>query len=138
MKFIRLYISVLVLGLSIQASANNNPLMRNCRLTGGEFYAVAMNGDTIGFCKYGVAMIDALSILQTTSSEYVSTASQLALGNGANCENHGQLLVYPDIENAEFFACRFPDGSWLEINTMHNGANSANNAGLVQALKTRF
>lgn len=123
---------------SIQALAQN-PLIHYCNLTSGTFHAIEIDGDQVGYCRYGSAMIDALSILETTTGQRQSQASSQALGSGASCEDvGGQVLNGTDLEGHSFSICRFDDASSLQTSTLAGGSGAAENAGLVQALQTRF
>jgi len=131
--------ALFILGVSFQASAAN-PLIHFCALTHGSFRAaVANDGDQVGFCQYGSAVIDAQSILDVTTGNQSSSAVQSALSEGSSCEDAGgSVLPAKDLEDHEFSICQFGDGSSLEVSTLQNGVGSGSNAHLVKALKTRF
>jgi putative hemolysin len=135
MKFFALFI----LGVSLQASAAN-PLMHFCALTHGSFRAAVVDdGDQVGFCQFGSAIIDAQSILSITTENNASSAAQAALNEGASCDDAGgSVLPAKDLEGHEFSICQFGDGSSLEVSTLQHGVDSGSNAHLVKALKTRF
>ncbi len=131
------WISLLTLVISVQSFASN-PLIHACNQTGGQFHALQIGDDQVGFCKYGSALIDSLSVLDITSGQRTSTAAALALSEGSDCADSGEFLAVQDLEGIAFSICRFDDGSAIEVNTLQSGANSSGNAKLVHALKMRF
>lgn len=131
------WISFLVFAFSVQAFANN-PLIHYCKITGGEFHVVEASGNEIPMCRYGSAMIDALSVLETTAGLRETTAAKLVLSEGAKCADTGNVLPSKDLEGNPFSLCRFKDGSSLETKTLAGGINSSENTQLIQALQMRF
>jgi hypothetical protein len=131
------WISLFIFAVSIPSFASN-PLIHACNLTGGAFHVLQIDDDQVGFCKYGPALIDSLSVLEITSDQRTSTAAKLALSAGSDCADSGDFVSAQDLEGVPFSICRFSDGSSLEIKTLQSGADSSSNAKLVHALKMRF
>ncbi len=122
------------------AAFAQNPQIRICRVTEGEFQAVDIPGDQIGLCHYQNSFIDAVSILTVTSGENQSLAIQALFGsNTDSCEAAGaQTVAGQDLEGNQFQLCLFQDQSLIELNTLITTATGASNAGLVKAIQTRF
>jgi hypothetical protein len=117
-----------------------NPQIRVCKLTGGVFHSIRTSDDEIGFCQYKSALIDAVSILETTSNEPKSAAVEAFESSPiANClEAQATSVKGEDVEGRSFDLCVFDDGSSIGRETLMSGKNSADNADLVKALKIRF
>jgi hypothetical protein len=116
-----------------------NPLIHYCNLTYGEFHTVKMNSDQVGFCEYGSAVIDALSIFATTTGQSDSMAAQAAQAAGSSCADaNGNIVAAEDLNGQQLQICLFADGSALEVNTLQLGALAPANRPMIQALQTRF
>lgn len=133
MKFLGLF----VLFFSLSAFAEN-PLMRACDLTDGEFHAVELENDQFGFCIYGSAMMDSFTILDQIFHSSKTLAAE-AFEDGLSCEEaNGYEVVGTDLEGLNFEICRFSDGSMIESETLQAGPQSVANTGLVKALQTKI
>lgn len=132
---------ILVLMTLLTSSAfASNPLIRTCNVTGGEFHVVIVNGQAHGICRFGKAAIDALSLLEATSSERVSeSVMSFEKTAGGSCEDfQGVVLEIHDLDGKPFDICRFYDRSFIEVNTLEKGPQSPDNQALLQAVQTRF
>lgn len=120
------------------SSFASNPQIRTCNTTGGVFHSAHLSGDQVGFCIYGAAMMDSVSLLEVTTTSYKKSAV-LAFEAGLNCSAAGgSEISVNDLEGHQFDVCLFSDSSIVELNTLIAGPNSSANAGLVQALETRY
>ncbi|MEZ0391920.1 MAG: hypothetical protein ACAH59_06880 [Pseudobdellovibrionaceae bacterium] len=133
MKFLGLL--TFLLGFSAFA---NNPQIRTCRITGGEFHAVRALNDEFGFCTYESAMMDSISLLLVTTSSQKTLAVQ-AFESGLQCsQSQGSVVRGEDLENKKFDLCVFSDESLVELGTLQAGPNASANTGLMKALQMRF
>ena len=127
-----------ILLFSFSAFANN-PQQRACRLTGGEFHALQIEADQVGFCVYGTSMLDSISIMQSAESGQVSRAVVEFNDPSNSCEVGGGVEKQgKDLEGREFQICVFDDHSAVELQTMLGGADAPCNSELVKALKIRY
>lgn len=133
------------LGLSILFVSSiclaHNPMEHACHFSGGDFHAIATADDQIGFCQYGNAYIDSLSVLEAVanSTETIAVKVVKSSSNVVTCEQvGGQAIKGQDLEGFNFDLCQFKDGSLLERRTLQAGANSEFNAGLLFGLSARY
>lgn len=131
------FLGVLVLFISLSALAEN-PQLHACRLTSGTFHVIALEDDEFGFCEYGSAMMDSYSIFDSIFDSHQSIAVE-AFSASLDCtEAQGYLIRGTDLEGKIYEICRFSDDSMIENETLLAGPGSADNAQLVNALKSEF
>jgi hypothetical protein len=130
-----IFFSLFLGSLSVWAQ---NPLIRTCRLTQGQFLAIPFPGDQVAFCRYGEALIDALSIYKLSDLQGKSLAVSRFEASAANrCEDVQAVFVSTiDDRGRSFELCRFSDDSWIELPTLQRGPRHVLNQGLVRALQT--
>ena len=133
-----LVLSSLLFG-SLTAFAQNS-LIRACRLTQGQFFAVPIPGDEVAFCQYGEAAVDASSILKLSTSKSRSLAvAFFKAGPFQTCESaQAENLTTLDMDGRTFDICQFSDDSLMEQSTLQRGPQHPLNRGLVKALETHF
>ncbi len=137
MKIIRL-IALLSFGFAAQAFAHN-PQIHFCQLSGGLFHEIEVKGDQVGYCQFGTAYIDAVSLLKVTTDQGSTTATLAAMGGANYCASAGGEVVQgQDFIGAPFELCFFQDGSSIEVMTLAHGPTSSQNALMIQALSTRY
>ncbi len=131
-------IGLMILFLSFSAFANN-PQIRSCRLTGGNFQSLQIEADQVGFCVYGSSMIDSISVMQSAESGKVSQAIAEFNRSANSCEFAGGFeKQVQDLEGQGFQICTFDDHSAIEMQTMLKGADAPSNSLLTTALKVRY
>jgi hypothetical protein len=129
---------LIVFIFSLSAFANN-PQERACRLTGGLFHAVHMDSDQVGFCAYGPAFMDSLSIMDMASLGKASAAVQAFKMSPTSCDEvSGTEKNVTDLEGDSFRVCAFDDLSAVEVQTLEMGPAAPENAALVKALQVRY
>jgi hypothetical protein len=119
--------------LSTLSFASNNPLMRVCRVSGGEFIGISIEQDEIPFCRYGQAMMGSEALLRAQDAElslaYQSYALQAAVG-APTCELAGAIGHEANGQTL----CEFRDGTWIELKTLSRGRRAPENESLENAL----
>lgn len=134
-------ISTIIFLVSFNAMAAQNPLMRACRVTYGQFWLVKITEpkeDTIPFCLYGKARISALSILEKmdgtlteAANAYLATASDEV----SSCSEAGaKKITAREFDGTPTKICYFSDDSFIGTETLFRGANSSLNNTLNSAL----
>lgn len=131
-------IGFLVFFITLTALAQN-PLIRVCNTTGGQFHEIYFSDDQVGFCQYELAMIDSETMLQSASFGVPSLAVEALFSSSDTCAlADGDLKQGVDATNAQFYFCEFRDGSMIELSTLKAGSDSPSNSKLVDALSIRF
>lgn len=123
--------------VSVLAFAREPYFARQCRLSQGQYWVVAVPGDKIGLCRLGEAVIlsDSLALHQEGQNQK-AVEVYLSNMNKGNCSAYSaQTLVGVDTENQEFTLCRFNDGSAIGLETLKAGSSAIENSILNNALK---
>ena len=121
-------------------AANNNPLMRTCRLEQGLFWIVYSEGQELPLCFFGSAAIgaEALFGFKTGTGNYLSVRVYKE-NSGATCEQLGATTVSgQDSKKVSYEVCQFRDGSLIEKQTLLRGRGAAANSGLDQSLSSVY
>jgi hypothetical protein len=130
-----LIIGVLFFSLSALA---HNPQIHICNVTEGKFQALQLGSDQVGFCQYGSAFVDAVSLMKVTSNESTTLAIRaLEAGPASSCEEVSAMdFGASNLEGTPYEICKFEDDSYVELSTLQNGLSA--NAKLSKAVSTRF
>ncbi len=125
--------------ISLNAYAQN-PQIKACINTGGQFHVINTNTDQFGFCQYGNALIDSISMLMFNSDHAKTLAVEAfeatAFDSVRNCEQvNGTEVSGTDADSDSFQLCFLADSSSIEMKTLRAGYRANVNKGLVQALK---
>ncbi len=127
---------------STQIFAFSNPQIRLCRVTGGQFWSLDIDypsPDNMGFCRYGQAMIDTISLIE--HREYaLGTKAMVAyyitkISPFASCDEAGGILTAGyDSEGQRTQLCSFSDNSHVKSSTLLKGWSHPSNKALNKAL----
>jgi hypothetical protein len=118
--------------LSLNVFASQNPQIRVCRISQGNFEVFDIGTDEIGHCNLGKASIDTISLMQIRFEGEKSLAVQ-ALEFG----DRGCAFEVVDGVNNEHTRelCLYRDGSSIELETLKKGPNHIDNRRLMAILK---
>ena len=130
---------LVILGLvSVQAFSQANPQIRVCQTNSGSFWALFVEDDNIGFCRYGNSLMDSMSFINYFYNETQTMAMKAFLAsNGATreCSEVGAESVSGLDSNGRFWSlCRFQDQSTISELTLFMGYHSTFNQELREAL----
>ncbi len=144
-------VRVLLLALSMMFAssafaANNNPLMRACRIEAGQFWILKTEANAeLVMCYFNNAGIGAFSLFQFKSNQGVSKAIQAyktrksSAARGGVCGSFGATLVQgSDTEGQTFNVCRFSDESLIEETTLWLGPGAGGHGALDRALSSTY
>ncbi|MBC7743153.1 MAG: hypothetical protein H7061_13215 [Bdellovibrionaceae bacterium] len=120
--------------ISFFAQANSNPQMRECRIRGGEFLAVAVNDDQVGLCQLGSAYIGAIDLMLVVNKEGMPKSVEMYTNGMKKCDPLGKAKTVSTLEGRELQVCFFDDGSAIGLATLHSGMDAPENSRLNQAL----
>ena len=125
-------IFVLIFISALAAYATNNPQIRACNVTGGQFFSVfTEEQDQLGLCRYGEALIGSIDILN--KDETVTLSIENYRAGIRDCETFNLTLL--KTFNGEYIlACRYNDGSVIDIETLKTGYTNERNDLLNKAL----
>jgi hypothetical protein len=133
-------IAILLVGQSVLA--NSNPQMRTCRMNLGQFWTLNIEVpkmDNIGFCRYGIEMIDSISFMNYAFNNSVSKSLDAFLDTEDmahdSCSDAGaDLITGKDSYNSDTELCVFSDYSFIKKSTLIKGWNHPHNIDLTSAL----
>lgn len=128
--------ALVMLSSTIAFANNNNPMMRVCRLSEGQFWIVqnVADGKDIPLCVLGSAAIGAETLMQYSFKNSVPHAVNYYKRGGQTCVGTTRLEA-KDSEGQSWRLCRFADGSIIERTTLEAGVGAPENAALNQALQ---
>ncbi|MBC7464775.1 MAG: hypothetical protein H7256_02185 [Bdellovibrio sp.] len=138
MRILNLLSILVIFGLTLSTSAQNNPQIRACNQTGGEFKAAKTENDEVGLCKYGQAYIGTIDLLNYRDNQQGAQSLQTYIDGIQSCEPYGQMKTITILQSLSIDVCSFDDGSMIEAETLRTGRHDPRNAQLNRALEIRF
>lgn len=127
-------------------AANNNPLMRTCRVEGGQFWILKTEAKSeLVMCFFNNAAVGAEALFQFKSNQGVAKSIQAyktrkgSAVRGGVCGSFAATLVQgQDSEGQEFNVCRFSDNSLIEETTLWLGPGAGGHGALDRALSSTY
>lgn len=125
------YATVIVLCLLASTSwSASNPMIRNCRLAGGQFTVVETKGERVNdqwaLCKFDKSYVGALDVMLFNSKEVMPTAFD-EYSNGIY-ECSGQIKAARVLNTTnDFLICQYGDNSIIDLNSLFLGFYSPEN-----------
>lgn len=135
---------VMILAGTSSWALNKNPLMRACRIEGGQFWVLNTDNDDMALCFFGSSAVGAQALLSFKSGLGLAQSLQAYKNSAATslntvCADNGAVQVLGgDTEGHHFQICRFPDQSLIEAGTLWYGPYSSENEGLDRALEHTY
>lgn len=128
-------IFVLIFALASTTNATKNPQIRACVTSGGQFFSVyTEEDDQLGLCQYGDALIGSIDILNKDVAEDETPLSIENYRAGIHdCETFN-LTTLTTFNGKLISACRYNDGSVIDLQTLYTGYNNERNFQLNKAL----
>lgn len=127
------YITMIVLCLLTSTSWSlSNPMIRNCRLAGGEFTVVEIQKsstnkyDQWALCKFDQAYVGALDVMLFNSKESNPTSFTEYSKEATRCTGFIEVVNILNSDE-QFLICKYSDSSIIDFKTLKLGRyNSAN------------
>jgi len=114
----------------------SNPLIRNCRLAGGEFFVVTTDSDELPLCQFGNSYVGALDVMNY-SLKLSSSESLLAFLLGEKLCS-GKKIEVKELHGPRVLTlCEFGDQSLIDMTTLQSGIESRQNQALLNFLKSK-
>lgn len=136
--------ALVILISSMSIWAQQNPQIRVCNISGGNFWAMDISSDNIGFCKYDESLMGSMSLIRFFFMNQQSEAMSALLSTGSKkikeCyQVMGEELVATDSEGQSLSICYFDgDYSFVLKKSLTEGINSPFNDKLRAALNLQF
>lgn len=134
MKCLNLLSLFAAITLSLTAVAQNNPQIRQCHITGGEFLVAQTENDQIGLCKYDSALIGTIDLLTYEDNLNPVQSLQTYIDGIQSCEPYAQTKTIQILDGTSIDVCVFFDGSTIDSNTLKLGRHAPENTKLNKAL----
>lgn len=136
-----LFLSIFLTGLNFlvypSAVWAQNPQMHFCKLTGGQFFSIGLEGDMVGVCFEGAAVIDSLSLMKDVTNQG-ETAAVVGLASGKDCfELNGKIVFSTDPTFSSTAICRFDDNSFIGALSLGKPPTGHNDQ-LLRALQQKY
>jgi hypothetical protein len=117
--------------LSLNAFAFQNPQIRVCNISHGNFEVYDIEDDVIGHCNLGKASIDTISLMEIRFYDRTTDAVRAFLGNSKKC-NGSTITGVNNMRTNEL--CFYMDGSSIDLETLVKGSDHTDNAKLKAVL----
>lgn len=131
-----LLVTLLALTFAADAMAHETPAARNCRVNGGQPWALDVGlVDDLQLCVLGQAKISAQALFEAMTMGQTSEAVNAYASSPIQCgEVRGTLRVRTDTEGRGHLICGFSDGSAIGQATLLAGKSAPQNAALTRLL----
>lgn len=110
---------------SVNSFAQSNPMMRECRMSGGQFFAGSGLHDEFALCFFDQSAIDALSLMKLKNGDSTIAIQIYLTGTDPECFNGLKETLFGS--NYEVKVCRFGDDSIITAETLKFGFGSPRN-----------
>ena len=138
MKNLNLFSILAIFTLSVSVNAQSNPQIRVCNLTGGAFNVAATENDQVGLCKFDLAYVGTIDLLNFHDRIQAVQSIQTYIDGIQSCEPYGQMKIVTLLAGASVSVCVFNDGTMIEADTLKKGRYDSSNVKLNKALGLHF